>query len=181
MIEWFDHEGPHLRGHPAEDAAPKVVEAHHYLEEVASGLRAEVRAVDVCTSVGHPGPAIAAAAREANVQLIAMATHGPGGLARLLKGSVATEVLQRATVPVLLVRPAAMPVRVAAPVEITSQPAEAVDLRPVTITLSPGDIELTREGLELLPYSSQREEHLSGRLRTLLERLEEAGRAEVVA
>ena len=39
--------------------------------------------------------------------MIAMATHGRGGLARLVMGSVATSVLQQASVPLLLVRPAA--------------------------------------------------------------------------
>jgi nucleotide-binding universal stress UspA family protein len=36
--------------------------------------------------------------------LLAMATHGRGGLARWFLGSVAEEVVRRATVPVLLVR-----------------------------------------------------------------------------
>jgi hypothetical protein len=37
-----------------------------------------------------------------------MATHGRSGLARLVLGSVATGVLQRAARPLLLVRPAAV-------------------------------------------------------------------------
>jgi nucleotide-binding universal stress UspA family protein len=37
--------------------------------------------------------------------LIAMATHGRSGLARLLAGSVASRVLERTDLPVLLVRP----------------------------------------------------------------------------
>jgi nucleotide-binding universal stress UspA family protein len=37
--------------------------------------------------------------------LISMSTHGNGGLTRLLMGSVATGVVQRAMVPVLILRP----------------------------------------------------------------------------
>jgi nucleotide-binding universal stress UspA family protein len=44
-------------------------------------------------------------AKTGNYDLIAMATHGHGGLARLLLGSVADKVLRSATVPVLVNRP----------------------------------------------------------------------------
>jgi hypothetical protein len=37
-----------------------------------------------------------------------MATHGPGGLRRLILGSVATSTLRQTTVPLLLIRPSAM-------------------------------------------------------------------------
>ena len=47
-------------------------------------------------------------AKQEGIDAIAMATHGRGGLARLVMGSVATGVLQRATIPVLLVSPAAV-------------------------------------------------------------------------
>lgn len=40
--------------------------------------------------------------------MIAMATHGRSGLARLVLGSVATGTLQRTSVPLLLVGPAAL-------------------------------------------------------------------------
>src|SRR5262245_4487892 len=54
----------------------------------------------------NPADAIGALARERSCHLIAMATHGRSGLARLLLGSVAAATLARAPVPVLLVRPA---------------------------------------------------------------------------
>jgi nucleotide-binding universal stress UspA family protein len=47
-------------------------------------------------------------ARPETTDLLAFATHGRGGISRLLLGSVAAAVLSRATVPVLLVRPAAL-------------------------------------------------------------------------
>lgn len=44
-------------------------------------------------------------ARTHNVDVIAMATHGRTGIARLLLGSVAEEVVRSGVAPVLLVRP----------------------------------------------------------------------------
>jgi nucleotide-binding universal stress UspA family protein len=55
-----------------------------------------------------PVAAFIAAAREEDTDAIALATHGRGGLARLVMGSVATGVLREAPGPVLLVRPAGM-------------------------------------------------------------------------
>jgi nucleotide-binding universal stress UspA family protein len=51
---------------------------------------------------------ISRVAADENVDLVVMATHGYGGLARLALGSVATGTLQRANVPLLLVRPASL-------------------------------------------------------------------------
>jgi nucleotide-binding universal stress UspA family protein len=54
---------------------------------------------------GLPSEEILHAAREKKVDLIAMSTHGRGGVARLIAGSVAEEVLRKARVPVLVTRP----------------------------------------------------------------------------
>jgi len=53
---------------------------------------------------GQVDRAIAEAALQNRVDLIAMTTHGRGGLSRLLLGSVAESVVRRAPAPVLLVR-----------------------------------------------------------------------------
>ena len=53
---------------------------------------------------GAPAQEIVAAAREAGADLIAMSTHGRGGLGRLIFGSVAEAVLREAEIPVLLMR-----------------------------------------------------------------------------
>lgn len=63
--------------------------------------------VRVDTAARHgasPAPAIAAIAREQQVDLIVMGTHGRRGLRRLLLGSVAEEVVRTALCPVMLVR-----------------------------------------------------------------------------
>jgi nucleotide-binding universal stress UspA family protein len=80
-----------------------------YLEEVAGRLRAAGQDVATATEAGLVAPSIARLARERDVAAIAMATHGRGGVARAVLGSVATGVLQLAGVPLLLTRPAASP------------------------------------------------------------------------
>lgn len=81
-------------------------EARGYLEQVAERLRGEgVEVADVEVREGATATTILATARE-GADLIAMATHGRGGLRRLFLGSVSDKVLRGATLPVLLVRPA---------------------------------------------------------------------------
>ena len=53
---------------------------------------------------GPPAQAILKAAEEANVEMIVMGTHGRSGFRRLLIGSVAEAVVQKATCPVLTLR-----------------------------------------------------------------------------
>lgn len=54
--------------------------------------------------VGHPASAIADFAAEHGFDGIIIGTHGRTALGRLLLGSVASEVIERATVPVTLVK-----------------------------------------------------------------------------
>jgi nucleotide-binding universal stress UspA family protein len=79
-----------------------------HLEAVAARLRADGVAAEtyVChlPSLGEAGKVICETAVGLEGSLIAMATHGRGGLARVVMGSVATDMLRRAQVPVLLVR-----------------------------------------------------------------------------
>jgi nucleotide-binding universal stress UspA family protein len=53
---------------------------------------------------GEPAEQILKTASSANADLIVLGTHGATGLARLLMGSVAEDVLRRASCPVLTVR-----------------------------------------------------------------------------
>ena len=57
--------------------------------------------------IGPTARTIVDGARERNVDLIVMGTHGRGGLAHLLLGSVAERVVRTAACPVLIVRPRA--------------------------------------------------------------------------
>ena len=80
--------------------------SEHYLQQLAATNselfeQPQLKAV-VAT---YPAAAIVDAARECEAGLIAMATHGRGGLTRLILGSTANEVLIQSPVPVLLYRP----------------------------------------------------------------------------
>jgi nucleotide-binding universal stress UspA family protein len=89
--------------------------ARDYLAEVARQLQETSPGTVVHTQTvldPQPAEAILAFTRAAGqgpghpVDLIALATHGRGGLSRLLLGSVAASVLRQTTVPLLLQRPA---------------------------------------------------------------------------
>jgi nucleotide-binding universal stress UspA family protein len=54
--------------------------------------------------VGHAAKEIVDAAKESKVDLIVIGTHGRGGLAHLLLGSVAEKVIRTAPCPTLTVR-----------------------------------------------------------------------------
>jgi nucleotide-binding universal stress UspA family protein len=91
-------------GEAALDKMREVSE--HYLQYLASTNselfeQPQLKAV-VAT---YPAAAIVDAARECGAGLVAMATHGRGGLTRLILGSTANEVLIHSAVPVLLYRP----------------------------------------------------------------------------
>jgi nucleotide-binding universal stress UspA family protein len=89
-------------------AAETSPAAQEYTEEVATRLAEQGADVSFHIVHGSPADEIVAAANQHDVDLIAMATHGRTGLARLAAGSVATSVLQQAERPVLLVRPQAL-------------------------------------------------------------------------
>ena len=77
-----------------------------YLAGIADGLKKEgipVQARVVKHAV--PARAILKTAKEVGSDLIAMATHGYGGLARAVMGSVADKILRGSSCPILLERP----------------------------------------------------------------------------
>jgi nucleotide-binding universal stress UspA family protein len=81
-------------------------EAEYYLDQIADGLRAQGRRVQTRVVVHpHAAAAILEEVQARGIDLLALATHGRGGLPRLLLGSVADKVLQGAAIPVLLYRP----------------------------------------------------------------------------
>lgn len=88
----------------------EIEEAHTYLTERAHELRPRGRAAQVQVAVhADPASAIAAATRTDCFTLVAMATHGRSGLARMVLGSVTTGTLHRIHVPMLLVHPVRVP------------------------------------------------------------------------
>lgn len=92
------------------EAAQEAIEAETraasvYLGSISErlqdkGIKARVEIVE-----GSAAVAIMEFARGGEVSLIAMSTHGRGGLGRLVFGSVADEIVRNSHVPVFLVRP----------------------------------------------------------------------------
>src|SRR5262245_43732113 len=87
-----------------EDIVKARREAEEYLESVAVCLRASGVRVTTEVRCGEAVTEILAGRREVDADIIAMTTHGRGGLSRVLYGSVAEAVLRQAEVPVFLTR-----------------------------------------------------------------------------
>jgi nucleotide-binding universal stress UspA family protein len=81
-------------------------EALRYLEKVAAPLRAEgLHVLTRVTLEEQPALGVLHEAEAEGVGLVALATHGRRGLARLVLGSVSDKVVRGAKLPVLLCRP----------------------------------------------------------------------------
>lgn len=74
------------------------------LEALAGPLRARGVAVELRSDVGKPSQAILSAIDGSGADVVVLGTHGRAGLAHILLGSVAEEVVRKAPVPVLTVR-----------------------------------------------------------------------------
>jgi len=81
------------------EAAEQLQASVRRLEE--AGVRASGRTIEHT----HVAEALADRAVSGDADLLALATHGRTGLARLLMGSVALDLVRRSTVPVLTLRP----------------------------------------------------------------------------
>ena len=86
--------------------ATLVAETDRNLERLAEGLGERRVVADVHARAGVPERVITQLADELSADIIVMASHGRGGVARVLLGSVALKVVQRSAVPVLLIQPA---------------------------------------------------------------------------
>ena len=81
--------------------------AHDYLETVARLMQSEGVEVNTEVVVGTAAAAtILDYSRRRGADVVAMATHGRGGLQRLILGSVADKVIRGASTPILLYHPA---------------------------------------------------------------------------
>ncbi|MEW6334173.1 MAG: universal stress protein [Thermodesulfobacteriota bacterium] len=105
-ISWTEVE----RGHVNYGALQQQIlnASKNYLKEAESRLRSdriEVRTESIPS--GRPADAIADYAKNEGMELIVMATHGHTGFKKFMLGSVASGVLDRSHVPVLLIRPEA--------------------------------------------------------------------------
>ncbi|HSH46878.1 MAG TPA: universal stress protein [Longimicrobiales bacterium] len=109
---------PYVIGSPAmvhslrvdeERLEAQTAEARNYLAEVEARLQESGGVVRTTRVVEGGGSALADAildtARELEVELLALATHGRGGVKRMVLGSVADKLIRASDVPLLVVRP----------------------------------------------------------------------------
>ena len=83
------------------------LEAQRSLDGIAARLRERGLSVAARLATGtSPATTLLEALEEDRYDLIALTTHGAGGVRRLLVGSVADKVIRRAAKPVLVMRPA---------------------------------------------------------------------------
>ena len=90
----------------APSGASQETKARAYLARKAGDLRDQVLEVEERVVVARDaGAAVVEEARTLEGPLIALATHGRGGIQRMLLGSVADKVVRDAACPVLVYRP----------------------------------------------------------------------------
>ena len=87
-----------------EDVEARRTDAEEYLAPIAVQLQNKGVRVESRVRRGNPAEEIVAAARKSGADLIAMSTHGRGGLGRLVFGSVAQAVLRHVDMPMFLMR-----------------------------------------------------------------------------
>jgi nucleotide-binding universal stress UspA family protein len=105
----FAGHDPTVLGDPAlgQPATEQLqAEARAYLEGVAERLRAQSLSVQT-RAIANMQPAVGILEQSLDPLdgIIALATHGRGGLTRAFLGSVADKVVRGATMPVLVCRP----------------------------------------------------------------------------
>jgi len=138
------------------DEEAEVADARRYLDDQAARLSGDGVRVSTNVAVGEPARVIGEIAREQDVDVVVMATHGHGGLSRVILGSVATATLRHTTAPLLLVRPAAVhlietPPRHSEPSNSAAsvQAGEPV----VTVHLTSTELELIEHSLRALGHA----------------------------
>jgi nucleotide-binding universal stress UspA family protein len=89
---------------PSAIVAAERREADRYLNALTQRLRSYGLTVHYEQDEGSAADVIITRARELDASLIAMTTHGRGGLERMVFGSTADAVLRHAPCPVLLIR-----------------------------------------------------------------------------
>jgi nucleotide-binding universal stress UspA family protein len=103
LVHVDDSQVPYDAGFAAYVAPPDNTEA---LQEQLTGISPTDPDVEFEHQlvVGHPADAIVDFAKDHDIDLIVMGTHGRSGVARLLMGSIAEAVVRRAECPVLTVK-----------------------------------------------------------------------------
>src|SRR5262245_13187537 len=100
---------PRSTYHEGANGLPEKAEAEIYLRRIAARLREQGLHVRTrLIAARHVAEAILEEAKIQGSNLIALATHGRGGIQRLLLGSVADMLVRLAACPVLVYRPTSL-------------------------------------------------------------------------
>jgi nucleotide-binding universal stress UspA family protein len=89
---------------PTEAELDVVREAERYLYKLGDRLTSKGFKVECQVRYGHDAEEILKQAAEKDIGLIAMSSHGHGGVKRFLLGSVTEKIIHHSPKPVLLVR-----------------------------------------------------------------------------
>lgn len=89
---------------PTEAEVTVVREAEEYVHKIEERLKAKGFKVDSHVRYGDEAEEILDHAAQKDIDLIAMSTHGRGGVKRWLLGSVAEKLLRHSPKPIFLVR-----------------------------------------------------------------------------
>ena len=130
-----------------------VADEGAYLERTAGLLREQGVDVETALRFADPAEAIVEEARARGADLIAMTSRGHGGLGRLVFGSVATAVVERAPAPVLLLTREADTERDGAPFDVAPRVLVPLDGSPAAEAALPAAKDLATtlgSGLVLL-------------------------------
>lgn len=104
-IDLAETRSPHLSELSKEYVDRAAAKARDYLATVEKRLTEKGIVAHCVVEVGPPAERIVACAKDRQVDLIALSTHGRSGLSALMMGSVANKVFHLSKVPVLLVKP----------------------------------------------------------------------------
>jgi nucleotide-binding universal stress UspA family protein len=92
------------RTYGADAVGPEITEDTAYLKRVREEMEAAGIAAETQLSYGEPAEQIVKWVEENGCDLVAMSTHGHRLLGDLFRGTTATEVRHRVSVPVLMLR-----------------------------------------------------------------------------
>ena len=104
-IDLAESLSPHLSKLSEEYVEHATATAHDYLATIEKRLSENGIVAHCVVEVGPPAERIVACAKEKDIDLIALSTHGRSGISAIMMGSVANKVFHYAEVPVLLVKP----------------------------------------------------------------------------
>jgi nucleotide-binding universal stress UspA family protein len=120
---------------------PENLEAPAYLQAMTSSLLSNGLKVQCAVVEGKVGEAIITYAEQYGINLIAMATHGRGGLGRAVLGSVADFVLRESGLPILLIRPQEM---------VTQQQVDSPSFEKILVCLDGSKV-----AEQIMPYATE--------------------------